>query len=419
LVALAPGCPVSAPAADDVFTCVEDADCAPAGRCDDGRCVGLPGDAGVVDLDAGEEADAGAVDAGDAGPCGSDAPARAWRSKLIVDPLFVTDQQSGVPILFDLARVPGGHALLSEAAADGSDLIVTAANGVTRLPLEVVSFAPGAVEGELWWRGGLADLAPTEFWLYFGGAPDAGLPADDEAFGAEEVWSDRYVAVWHLEEVSDGTTDEYDDSAPNDIDGTGGDGDVNRLPTRDSDAPFGRYAQHFEAVASQSIDTNEDNLFDLSAQVTVSGWARFDGYDAAGSGRVSVLSKRQVYRLSLTSDGRPQGTLNTDVHVEGPDVVPLDEWHHLALVFDGAAQIVYLDGVEVGRGTDVATIDNTDDSSVKIGSYGLDGAFMDGALDEVRVSDVGRSASYIATQHAMMADNAGFWGAVLPAESCD
>lgn len=77
---------------------------------------------------------------------------------------------------------------------------------------------------------------------------------------------------------------------------------------------------------------------------------------------------------------------------------PFDEdWHHVALSWDGATVRLYVDAVEVG--TAAATETLFDLATINLGAgvaAGVDAAFLHGGLDEVRLYDVGLDQEQIA-----------------------
>jgi hypothetical protein len=74
-----------------------------------------------------------------------------------------------------------------------------------------------------------------------------------------------------------------------------------------------------------------------------------------------------------------------------------DDWHHVSFAWDGATVRVYVDATEVGSAA--ATEIAFDSAVINLGAgvaAGVDAAFLRGALDEVRMYDVGLDAEQIA-----------------------
>ena len=113
-------------------------------------------------------------------------------------------------------------------------------------------------------------------------------------------------------------------------------------------------------------------VVDFFKQFTVEAWIRPEktgaqtildrcslyGYDAM-SKKTGVI--RSNFRLGLTADGRVYGMFDNDdardsgdndtvscQTVDGP-TVPLNEWTHVAMTYDGKALLLYVNGIERGR----------------------------------------------------------------------
>ena len=111
---------------------------------------------------------------------------------------------------------------------------------------------------------------------------------------------------------------------------------------------------------------------DFFKQFTVEAWIRPEkkaaqtildrcslyGYDAINKNEAAIRSN---FRLGLTADGRVYGMFDNDdardsgdndtvscQTVDGPEV-PLNEWTHVAMTYDGKALLLYVNGIERGR----------------------------------------------------------------------
>ena len=96
----------------------------------------------------------------------------------------------------------------------------------------------------------------------------------------------------------------------------------------------------------------------------------------------------------------------TDSAVSSAGAIPDATWQYLTAVHDGSDLRIYSNGILVGTLGGVGAI-TTDDNDVIIGGGENDATstiteFFKGLLDEIRISDVARSADWIAAQHASM-----------------
>jgi Concanavalin A-like lectin/glucanases superfamily len=110
-------------------------------------------------------------------------------------------------------------------------------------------------------------------------------------------------------------------------------------------------AGYVNVQPSASIDAIVD-------QITVSAWIRFEGDVPVDF--VTALSREigntidQHYHISINKEAVPvlfittrQGMGPTGYRLDGPAPVPRFMWTHLAGTYDGAAAILYVDGVNV------------------------------------------------------------------------
>lgn len=79
---------------------------------------------------------------------------------------------------------------------------------------------------------------------------------------------------------------------------------------------------------------------------------------------------------------------------QGATSMKLDTWHHVAMVYDGEAVFVYLDGEldgEVAREGDI----NENGASVWIGKKANENIWLDGTMDELRILNIAISQEQI------------------------
>ncbi|OZV69682.1 LamG-like jellyroll fold domain-containing protein [Winogradskyella aurantia] len=132
-----------------------------------------------------------------------------------------------------------------------------------------------------------------------------------------------------------------------------------------------------------------DHLDLNSVGFTLSVWVKTE---ASGSGITSILSKRDVafqrgYDLRLLADNRIQiiwKNGSSEVLISRSKL-PDNEWHHIAVVYNGTLVSIYVDGILDTSDTKTPPIPTTE--SFIIGAAGTDAPFQHfkGHLDEVRL----------------------------------
>ncbi len=108
--------------------------------------------------------------------------------------------------------------------SDGGDIRITTKNGQTEVPYELVSIDTNAETGQLYFKApSLLTSTTSEFYMYYGSSTASSYDVTD-TYGRNNVWTNNYLAVYHLEESQSGSgnVNLYVDAT-----GQGGDGDDN------------------------------------------------------------------------------------------------------------------------------------------------------------------------------------------------
>ena len=336
-------------------------------------------------------------------------PAWTYRKKITIDNAQVDANLTQFPVYVDLSDLSADFFANVESAGgdDGGDIRVTTSNGTTELPREVVSINVGTLTGELHFEADfLSSSAPTDFYIYYGNAA-ASEPAASATYGSDNVWANGYAGLWHLGEEqagATGTADVYADSTGNP---NGGD-DYVSATGQGGQIPAG---QEFDGLADY-VDAGTDTSLDMgSGDFTLSAWIQTMATDSpviAGKGGDGALGTRYLLRVGSA------GELRVIIDDE-PNKVELVSavtgyndgfWHHVVGVRDGTNLRLYVDGTaDVNSPSDITGIGSLDSPRVfSIGSIideptVLQSRFFGGLIDEVRVSNVVRTAGWIGTEH--------------------
>ena len=239
----------------------------------------------------------------------------------------------------------------------------------------------------------------TQFRMSYGAS---GVESDPSK---ASTWDEYYVMVQHLQE----TTGTRYDATSNDNDGTFS-GTVQDVSDKiDGTEGFGGTSEYITVANSASLDMG--NTF------TASLWARYTDGDAPDNYE-RMLTRKSAYTdlngwefsLGNPTDNdaltvRGSSSLGTD---GAQNVVPSwfaglpggeggpGVWYHIAVVYNSTTATVYRDGVKITDVTIASVVDN--DLPLYIGRYGesVNHCWV-GYLDEIRLSDIIRSADWITT----------------------
>jgi len=304
-------------------------------------------------------------------------------------PGVIVGTQPEFPVLISISGDTdiGGSTGSSGGSADGDHIYFTDTDGTTKLNHEIESFtvSSGAASMVAWVR--VPSLtAGKVIYIYYG----SDVPGGQQ--NPTGVWDSNYKGVWHLGEGS-GTTS-YD-STSNNNDGT-------LTSTTWQTGKVGN-SLGFSGGTS-NLDLGSRPSLSMTTAVTVESWintATVVGYNrifvhsslAASPWNEYCLCQADNYiQFEMETSGSPAAVKTTTAHTTGT-------WYHVVGVYDGSNIRIYLNGAQSGSPTAKSgTITNYNDQS-NIGFDTQHALTWNGRLDEIRVSNIARSADWIQTEY--------------------
>ncbi len=161
---------------------------------------------------------------------------------------------------------------------------------------------------------------------------------------------------------------------------------------------------------------------DLSSAITIEAWinkqanVQWASILTKGAGRGNSDFPPNNYALLEDSMGRFIFTSELGILAQSSMSIPLNEWHHIAMTWDGASIKFYFDGVlDAAAVTPFVGTLPTNDSTLVIGAdFPGDDEYFAGCLDEVRLWKVARTEAELqADLHKALRGNepglAGYW----------
>src|SRR5260370_5704363 len=300
-----------------------------------------------------------------------------------------TDQAS-FPVLISgtysyLATVANGGRVRN---ANGFDIILAREqSGTVRLDHEIESYDPSTGTISFWVRiPTLSHTTDTIIYFLYG---NSSITTSQE--NKTGVWDSNYKGIWHF---ANGTSLNVNDSTSNGANGTNS-GATATAGQIDGAASFNGSSQ-INIAASGS----------LTAPFTIEAWAKpssFNGYSEAG---LCGSRSPQDYGsdVTLTSSGL-HGIIGTGsswitTNADASYSYTLNTWHHVAYAVSTSGYSAYADGASRGSGTLSGTALLYDTNhTLTIGTSGYPGDTFTVTIDEVRVSNIIRSADWIATEY--------------------
>lgn len=324
------------------------------------------------------------------------APQWSHRLRIVINHDLVGEDLTDFPIVLRLDDLA-----LGEAREDRHDLIVTAADGVTKLSHERED------RNTLWVKiPTLSANSDTVLYLYYGN-PQA---ADQQ--NVRDVWSNGFVFVYHMNKDPAVVTSE---SAESGVTFSG----TSPMNANDSlrEGKMGRGLYFKDAGTETYLDLGRPSVLDLRDKLTLSAWVNTD--DATQNDNQQIIS---AYDGSSTSDDtfyfslreadvryslrNPAGSAwATSVapirNVSSSETTQSNVWYHAFGTFDGSSVRAYVNGV---GGSATAKTDQikslTRDIHIGDRNEFYDSAIdFQGRIDEVRIANVGRSAAWVKTEY--------------------
>ncbi len=340
--------------------------------------------------------------------------ASAWTTydKITIDASQVDSTLSDFPIYVDLSDLSDSFWNTTDGNYPGVDIRVTTDDGSPiELPRELVSISTTTKTGELHFKANnISSTTDTTFRIYYNGTTTTEY-TDSSTYGANNVWTNGYLGVWHLGEDGNSTAGGYKDSTGNGNDGTG----TSMTSSSDVSGKLGT-AQDFDGV-NDYIKVN--GLLGQPANITLSAWAEVDTRDTKG---VTFASMGDSFLLvDQTSNSAVTGTFRHSSgwrETVGTDNIVGSPWSYNVYTFNDVAneQATYVGKSGISDLT-VATSSFTESvaydrgTDTFLGKHGnADAAWdLNGRLDEVRIASTTRSAAWVKAEYTNQKETAGFY----------
>jgi len=295
-------------------------------------------------------------------------PGWAYRKQITIDYTKVNGTLNNFPVLIEFTD----SGMIGKTQEDGDDILFTLSDG-TKLAHEIESYDELTGHLVAWVNVPiLSSIEDTILYMYYGND----LAENQQS--PEEVWDSNYLAVHHLEET-EGTiitdsTDKNNDGSPTDV-------------ILDVEGKLNG-ADEFNGVSSKTI---LPQIFTGQTQFTVEGW-----YYLTGTKESYLIAQRDLLQNGMFIRHYP-ATGEIQMFVNGKTVSRITntyEWHHVVGTYDGTIARMYIDDNVPSVTTTTLTWPN---QSTYIGDRLTGNRAFQGKLDEIRISDIARSAAYITT----------------------
>ncbi len=274
---------------------------------------------------------------------------------------------------------------------NGYDIVFTTGNGSTIMSHQIETYDPTTGQIEFWVRfPTLSATTDTPFYIYFGNPSVSTDPS------STNVWDSNYKMVLHM----NGDT--------NDASGVGT--DATDSGTTDVAGQIGRAREYGNNQGDVIfVPDNGVSPLDITGNITISFWVNIsnlnEGPDFVTKGDYTDGYSTWVTGGGGNARGRLVYQINNDaLQGSATGQIANGTWSYLTFTRSPTERSIYIDGVLDVFDNSTASF-NTNDDPLYISTPAYD---FEGIMDEVRISDVTRSADWIATEYNNQSNPLGF-----------
>jgi len=304
-----------------------------------------------------------------------------YRKKIKINHNKVAGNLDNFPVLIHLVDSD----LTAKAQQDGDDIVFTDTNGI-KLAHEIELYNNNTGLLIAWVN--VPKLSPAEdttLFMYYGN------PTASNQQNASGVWDSSFVMVQHLEEVSGTRLDSTGNSNNAVTSGTVNKASAGKIDGADAFTGAGheRIQQGFLPASAITVE-----LWLKPSSYSTTIWTKYINTGSTTTrgicgGQTSLSQDR--WSLTLTWDSGTK-SFSTGGQPSGYN------WIHLAVTWSSTSASAYYNGVKVKEGTISGTPDWIG-NPLYLGANYLGSERFNGAIDEVRISNVARSAAWVQTSY--------------------
>ncbi|NTW31558.1 MAG: DUF2341 domain-containing protein [Bacteroidetes bacterium] len=318
-------------------------------------------------------------------------PAASWltgwqyRKKITVDQTKVDADLTDFPVRVSLTS---SNFNFSKARSDGYDIRFTSSDGTTILKYERERHDQTNSLAEYWVKvTSVSGTVDTDIYMYFGKS-DAADGAD-----AVNVWDANYVMIQHL---NDASTSIISDATSYSNNGT----KKGANEPFEADGKIGK-GQHFDGT-DDYINCGSASSLGMTEIVTLEAWIKVDAHIVSNANE-GLIGRDWQFQITMDSRETNKYTnffINTTStqYIRSSTAFLAETWVYIAGTYDknaGSNNLnIYVNDGSAQSLTKTSTANPT--SVMFLGKLVTDGLqYLDGMIDEARVSKVARSAAWI------------------------
>jgi hypothetical protein len=146
---------------------------------------------------------------------------------------------------------------------------------------------------------------------------------------------------------------------------------------------------------TSAADVAESTIIDVSNALTIEGWIRPTAIPGTGA-RAGMIDNNGQWGLFLIEGSNMRCSMSA-VALQTTGTIRVNEWNHVACVFDGTTTKLYVRGVLEGTGTGGTMLSTSGTTGFSIAADNPPGSGqqLPGMIDELRLLPVARTSSEV------------------------
>jgi len=300
-----------------------------------------------------------------------------YRKEIIFNHSKIPSDLENFPVLIDIID----DDLVLKAQSDGDDIVFIDENG-DKLNHELESYNNSDGNLVSWVNvTSLSSSSDTSIYMYYGN------PNCDNQENTANVWNSGFEAVWHLAETTGGDN-AWKDSTGNGYNGT----DIN-MNQSENDTDFDAQGKINGAILLDGYDDSiNTSLYPGDGPRTIEFWGNFDTLNGDSTVGCHDHANHRFY-AGLRGENAFFGMGDT-ASADAPVNVSIENWYYISVVANETTASYFLNGEKItsfsysqnGSSLVSFTIGYTNDN---------EHGFINGIIDEVRISYTDRSQGWI------------------------
>lgn len=289
--------------------------------------------------------------------------------------------------------------LKASAQSNGNDILFTSCDKMTKLNHEIEGYASSTGTLTAWVKiPALYNSSSDIIYMYYGNSVSGNQQ------NPQGSWDSNYTGVWHMNQVptnpnpsmKDSTSNQNHLSASNFV-------LTDQIPGQiNGSLSFGGNSRYL------SNTSPPNNMPLVQGQQTGSVWFKITSNP---SGVYDIYTLEDGHGAGVQVGFRDSSHMNiwkyggsALVTISLPTV---NQWHYAVYTWDGTTHRLYIDGQLAGTST--GSPENSQTTSFYVGTYDCGGCEnYVGQLDEIRYSNIARSAAWISTEYNNQAYQSSF-----------